>query len=61
MILGSASDDKKVKLWNIETKQLIVAFEGHKDFVKSLAFNINESLLASGSWDGSIKIWNIKT
>src|SRR5208282_1490413 len=32
---------------------------GHTNSVVSLAFSPNSRLLASGSWDNSIKIWDV--
>eukprot|EP00828_Plagiopyla_frontata_P019564 TRINITY_DN2500_c0_g1_i6.p1 TRINITY_DN2500_c0_g1~~TRINITY_DN2500_c0_g1_i6.p1 ORF type:complete len:161 (+),score=35.82 TRINITY_DN2500_c0_g1_i6:436-918(+) len=40
---------------------LIATLEGHEDFVTSLALNINGTILASGAYDGQIKLWNIET
>ena len=34
---------------------------GHKGFVKSVAFSPDGKILASGSVDGTIKLWNVKT
>ena len=34
------------------------ALAGHKDSVSSLAFSANGHLLASGSFDGVIQIWD---
>ncbi len=33
--------------------------KGHSDAASSLAFNAEGSLLATGSWDGSAKLWNV--
>ena len=33
---------------------------GHKDIINCLATLSNSPILASGSWDKSIKIWNIE-
>ena len=35
--------------------------EGHKRSVNSVAFNHNGTLLASGSYDNTIKLWNVET
>ena len=34
---------------------------GHTDLISSLAFSANGKLLASGSWDSTVKIWNPAT
>ena len=34
---------------------------GHSDYVNSVAFNHSETLLASGSSDNTIKLWNLET
>ena len=38
---------------------MIRTFEGHTDWVNSVAFSPDGKLLASGSDDGTIKLWNI--
>jgi len=38
----------------------IRALSGHGSWVKSVSFDA-EGLLASGSYDGTIKLWNTKT
>ena len=35
--------------------------EGHNDSVSSVTFNHNGTLLASGSYDNTIKLWNLET
>ena len=35
--------------------------EGHEDSGNSVAFNHNGTLLASGSDDKTIKLWNLET
>ena len=36
-------------------------FEGHESQVHSVAFSPNGTLLASGSWDGAVKLWDVAT
>ena len=43
------------------TGPLKAIFEGHTDFVGSLAFSPDGQTLASGSWDTTIRLWNSQT
>src|SRR5205823_9358054 len=49
------------KLWDLPTFKPAGVLEGHTSHVLSLAFNSDDTLLASGGADKDIKIWDIKT
>ncbi|GAB4531313.1 MAG: caspase family protein [Pleurocapsa sp.] len=63
--LASASWDNSIKLWKIEnegkTSQLLHTLIGHQDGVTTISFNSNGTILASGSGDRNIKLWDVKT
>ncbi|MEH1823517.1 MAG: serine/threonine-protein kinase [Nostoc sp.] len=59
--LGSASDDKTIKLWNIASGEAIRTLEGHTNWIWAVAFSPDSKTLASGSADKTIKLWNVKT
>ncbi len=59
--LASGSYDNSIKIWNIETGQLIRTLQGHSDYVVSLSLIEASGFLASASWDETIKIWNYDT
>ncbi len=56
--LGSGSDDKTIKLWNLTTKQEVRTLEGHSNWIWTIAFSPDSKTLASGSADKKIKLWN---
>ena len=56
--LASASWDQTVRLWDVETEQLLHILTEHTDTVMSVAFSIDGQTLVSGSWDGTIRLWN---
>ena len=49
-----------VKLWNMDSCDEICNLIGHVGEIYSLAFNFDDSLLASGSQDRTVRIWNTK-
>ncbi|MDZ7964230.1 MAG: serine/threonine-protein kinase [Nostoc sp. DedSLP03] len=59
--LGSASDDKTIKLWNLTGGQEIRTLEGHSNWIWTIAFSPDSKILASGSADKTIKLWNVET
>ncbi|MEH2049533.1 serine/threonine-protein kinase [Nostoc sp.] len=59
--LGSASDDKTIKLWNIASGEAIRTLEGHTNWIWTVAFSPDSKTLASGSADKTIKLWNLQT
>lgn len=60
-IIASGGDDKTVKLWKLETGELISTLSGHSHFIKSVAFSPDGAILATGSDDRTIKLWNVST
>jgi WD40 repeat protein len=57
--LASGSDDKKVKLWSIESHKNVTVFHGHTNFINCLNFSPDGKYLASTSHDKTIKIWSV--
>lgn len=56
--LAIASIDKVVRLWDV-TKGHTQSLSGHTDQAVALAFTADGKALISGSWDRSIKIWDV--
>ena len=70
--IASGSDDHSVLIWkinlaSIENEQVseeVVTptkeLRGHSNFIRALAWSHEmQSLILSGSWDSSIRLWNI--
>jgi WD40 repeat protein len=59
--LATASLDKTVKLWDIETGKLQATLKGHSGAVNAVAWGRDGRRLASGDSDGTIKLWDATT
>ncbi|ETO32480.1 hypothetical protein RFI_04637, partial [Reticulomyxa filosa] len=64
----SGSDDKSIRLWDIETNKKLSAFKGHEDWVRSVKYapygtgvNGSGATLCSGSHDKTIRLWDIRS
>ncbi|GBG75440.1 hypothetical protein CBR_g20070 [Chara braunii] len=54
------SRNKVVILWDGENEWEQIPFKGHSQEIRSLMFHPRDhNVFASGSWDGTIKIWGI--
>ncbi|MFX0066213.1 MAG: serine hydrolase [Candidatus Hermodarchaeota archaeon] len=49
--------DGVIQLWNITSGTLVDTLVGHKHIIDSIAFSPDGTILASASWDWTIKLW----
>jgi len=69
--LASGSDGQTITLWDVSTPysplsirpsgRVLRTLTGHADRVSSIAFSPDGSILASGSGDETIKLWDVST
>ena len=55
----TCNGDGQVKVWDINSGEVLHRFTGHKAPVSSLALSPDGDYLASGSEDGAVKIWDM--
>ena len=56
--LLSSSNDKTVRLWDVQTGQLLHLLTGHRDRVKCVGISPDGQILLSGSADSIVKAWD---
>jgi WD40 repeat protein len=55
-ILVTCGDDNTVRVWDADKRSLLRTLNGHTDFVFALALSSDGSLIASGSYNGEVRI-----
>jgi WD40 repeat protein len=60
-LVASGSDDRCIRVWKVNTGQVVRILRGHTESVRCLAFSRDGRLLASGSTDRTIRLWNAGT
>lgn len=57
--IAAGSADGMVKVWNLKSRSLQVKSHSHNELVYSVVWNLNDSVLASGSMNGQIALHTI--
>ena len=60
-LLASASGDRSVRIWDLQTQQTVRSLLGHSSGVNCVAYSPDGRLIGSGSSDLSIKLWDADT
>lgn len=59
VICAGSLDSFQIHVWSVQTGQLLDQLSGHEGPVASLAFTPAGGVLISGSWDQTVRLWNI--
>ncbi|HKB06514.1 MAG TPA: protein kinase [Gemmataceae bacterium] len=59
LTVGSA--DPRIQIWNVAARSKVATLEGHVHNVTDLTFHPAGGLLASHSWDGTLRLWDPST
>jgi WD40 repeat protein len=57
----SASYDKTLSLWDLESGQTLHSFEGHTDWVNAVAVTADSRRAISASNDQTLRLWDLKS
>ena len=58
---AAASQRGEVRVWREAGQTLHLVWQAHTDMVTSIAFSPDERTLASGSFDNSVKLWDVES
>ncbi len=56
---AASSRNGEVRIWDSGGQMLHRVWQAHSDLIWSLAFNPDSTLLATGGFDGTIKLWEV--
>lgn len=57
--LVSAGYDRSIRLYDVETGDVLKWFDGHRGAISSVTFNSRGNMIVSGSKDSTIKFWDV--
>ena len=60
-ILISASFDRTIQFWNLQSGESLKILSEHSSPVCAIALSRDQGWLVSGSWDRTIKIWDLES
>ena len=58
--MASGSDDKTVKIWDLQTGACRATLEGHTGQVRCVAITPDGKRILSGADDGTIRVWDVQ-
>ncbi|CCD26615.1 snoRNA-binding rRNA-processing protein PWP2 NDAI_0I00460 [Naumovozyma dairenensis CBS 421] len=59
VVCAGSIDSFDIHVWSVQTGQLLDTLSGHEGPVSCLSFSQENSVLASASWDKTVRIWSI--
>ena len=58
---GSRDGAGTVKVWNIQEQQVIATLQDDLKFVRAVTFSSDNRILATSSYNGEVKVWDVLT
>ncbi|MEM7533886.1 MAG: CHAT domain-containing protein [Chloroflexota bacterium] len=57
--LVSGGRDKKVRIWEVASREQVAQFDGHSDVIVSVSYSLDGTHIVSGSYDNTVCIWEV--
>jgi serine/threonine protein kinase len=57
----SCGGDKVILLWDLVRGERVASLAGHTDTVSAAVFSPGGGRIASSSWDGTLRVWDVKS
>jgi serine/threonine protein kinase/WD40 repeat protein/Flp pilus assembly protein TadD len=61
LALGLGTPANRAEVWDVAARRPVATMEGHGQDVTALCFHPSGSLLCTGSWDGTARLWDAAT
>jgi WD40 repeat protein len=54
---GDSGAGQTAKLWDVTTGQELATLEGHKSSITSVSFSLDSTMMATSSYDTTVRLW----
>lgn len=59
-LIAAAGDSRVIALFDANSGEQVASLAGHQSWIMCLDWSSTGEWLASGSWDGSVRVWSVE-